>query len=506
MAGHGINFKISLRISRSIKCMLLGVVAFTCVLSAACSRFPVSTAAEGYPFVSSGDVLPEATETVFPTDAPASTASPAIPSSSVPLGETSPAKGNSPDHTAAPSGNMQEAKRPGSRPEEQATASPGPSLSVPVTTASPEVNRPSGGSKPVSGGQPVSIARDPVKAAVNLRYKVPEALKEDYDRFCRGISEQASCIVFEKELTSAEIYTLIYYVRDYNPQYFYVDWTKFSTSRKVAGGITLETTIKPTYKQTRSQQEIAAVENIVNQVLRQANQKPNLFEREVYVHDYLVKHVQYDKTTDNCGSIYGALVEGRAKCEGYARAFQYIMNRLGMETVLITGRAGGEPHMWNMVKLYTHYYFVDVTHDDPSPDVPIADGQEYLINRSCLNVSTGILSATHTIHGKNSKDNYGMIQNADLQNCNSLTYHYYTVRGQSVSTLGEFQAVLRRNKGIHNVEVYFSGSMPSVSALKDAVNAFIKQEYPNKGYRYSYTNAQSSVYKRHVFRVKWTIQ
>ena len=56
-------------------------------------------------------------------------------------------------------------------------------------------------------------------------------------------------------------------------------------------------------------------------------------------------------------------------CEGYAGAFQIILNALGIDNIHVKGDSftelGEEPHAWNLVKLDDEkYYFIDVTWDD----------------------------------------------------------------------------------------------------------------------------------------------
>lgn len=50
-------------------------------------------------------------------------------------------------------------------------------------------------------------------------------------------------------------------------------------------------------------------------------------------------------------------------CEGYAKAFQLLMNASGIECILVVGDAGGG-HAWNQIKLDNEWYNVDVTWDD----------------------------------------------------------------------------------------------------------------------------------------------
>lgn len=84
---------------------------------------------------------------------------------------------------------------------------------------------------------------------------------------------------------------------------------------------------------------------------------------EKYVHDALVQSVEYDMGAAMNQSAYSALVEGRSVCAGYARAFQYLMQQLGIPCYYCTGYAG-EDHAWNIVKAEDGYYNVDVTWDD----------------------------------------------------------------------------------------------------------------------------------------------
>ncbi|MDE7164704.1 MAG: hypothetical protein K2O04_04690 [Clostridiales bacterium] len=63
---------------------------------------------------------------------------------------------------------------------------------------------------------------------------------------------------------------------------------------------------------------------------------------------------------------------GKALCEGYAKAFKVIMDKLGIPCVLVAGPACNgleleatyEPHMWNAVKVEGQWYGVDVCWND----------------------------------------------------------------------------------------------------------------------------------------------
>ena len=92
-------------------------------------------------------------------------------------------------------------------------------------------------------------------------------------------------------------------------------------------------------------------------------QKRIYYKKEKYVHDKLIEKVSYHLGAEMNQSVYSALVNGQTVCAGYARAFQYLMQQLGIPCYYCTGYAG-EEHAWNIVALDDGYYNVDVTWDD----------------------------------------------------------------------------------------------------------------------------------------------
>lgn len=111
----------------------------------------------------------------------------------------------------------------------------------------------------------------------------------------------------------------------------------------------------------------SAYEQAVQQVLDQAV-LPGMSQRQIAlsVHDYLVSNFQYDESlTQYTG--YDLLIKGSAVCEGYSRAYLDILNRAGIDGQYISSDAMN--HGWNLICLDGKWYHVDVTWDDPSPDV-----------------------------------------------------------------------------------------------------------------------------------------
>ncbi len=94
------------------------------------------------------------------------------------------------------------------------------------------------------------------------------------------------------------------------------------------------------------------------------------------LHDYLVCNVDYDfelydKYTDGATElgddpafyIDGALVGGKAVCDGLSRAFEFLCALEGIDVLRVTGSLSSVPHAWNKVKVNGVWYNVDVTAD-----------------------------------------------------------------------------------------------------------------------------------------------
>ena len=95
------------------------------------------------------------------------------------------------------------------------------------------------------------------------------------------------------------------------------------------------------------------------------------FDKELAIHDYIVKNCVYDREHSDSGFAYTCIFSGYASCEGYAKASKYLMEKAGMECYCIVGDAKNtdgkiESHMWNIVKADGDFYHLDTTWDDPT--------------------------------------------------------------------------------------------------------------------------------------------
>ena len=119
--------------------------------------------------------------------------------------------------------------------------------------------------------------------------------------------------------------------------------------------------------------------------------------RERYLHDALCTLVEYytDDTDsyDEKDQAIGALLNGKADCDGYSEAFYLLCNLAGIPArfqhgdTIEKGDRSDVTHMWNLVNIYGMWLMVDVTWDD----LDMAEGNVYLY----YNIGSKRASETH---------------------------------------------------------------------------------------------------------------
>ena len=150
---------------------------------------------------------------------------------------------------------------------------------------------------------------------------------------------------------------------------------------------------------------------------------PNMsdFEKEIQIIKYLVENVTYDVDElandshfiNDSYKAYGALVNHKAVCSGYAKAFDLLAKKCGLSSIVVTGEAINSdnqngPHAWNQIYLDSEWYNVDVTFEDPITNIKLGFNQllNNYINRTDAEFAANHIRAnghdcTATKYGKN---------------------------------------------------------------------------------------------------------
>ena len=134
-------------------------------------------------------------------------------------------------------------------------------------------------------------------------------------------------------------------------------------------------------------------------------------EKALILHDRLAVWTEYDlegmnSTTKNkIHTAYGPLGEGAAVCQGYAMAYMYLLEQVGIESDYCSSDTLN--HGWNVVYIDGVAYHVDVTWDDPTNGSSATYNDDYgqVYHRNFLRSTEGIQSTGHTATDFNTTPN-----------------------------------------------------------------------------------------------------
>lgn len=194
-------------------------------------------------------------------------------------------------------------------------------------------------------------------------YKLNADEREIYDKLLDGWLDYKETITIAGPNKNVNYSNIIKYVCYDYPELFYVDFGKIgilvSTNKTVFES-------KFLYTREQSEQIKLGINNVITRI--QSLCRNNDVER--VIHDYLVQNVRYstNKSSADAHNVKGALIDGSAVCEGYAKAFKLLCDAVDLPCVLVTGTANGpsggkENHAWNIIRNHKGHYQVDVTWD-----------------------------------------------------------------------------------------------------------------------------------------------
>lgn len=192
-------------------------------------------------------------------------------------------------------------------------------------------------------------------------------------------------------------------------------------------------------------------DNKVNEILAAVEIGTAEFDIELYLHDLLAERVTYFES-ENAHNAYGAIVEGQAVCEGYAEALQYLLQRAGICSFIITGSSTNpgsnesEGHAWCAVKIDGDFYHVDLTWNDQGKN----------LYHAYFNVTDEKIAVDHNIESTA----------YPLPVCNSTAKNYFVVKG------GVFT---EKNYTVNAVaQILKEGNLTASIFVGDSVSEFCK--------------------------------
>jgi len=154
--------------------------------------------------------------------------------------------------------------------------------------------------------------------------------------------------------------------RNDNPLYYWLS-NQISYNEQILNVMTLSQYANGTARMERN----ASVYNGIAAYLSVVPAEATPYQTALTLHNAIVGTVDYaysssgvPESADWAHSCVGVF-EGRgAVCEGFAEAYQILMNICGVDCLIVTGIGNGEAHAWNLLEIEDVWYGVDLTWDD----------------------------------------------------------------------------------------------------------------------------------------------
>ncbi len=137
--------------------------------------------------------------------------------------------------------------------------------------------------------------------------------------------------------------------------------------------------------------EFECMMEMLDEAVSEVNPNWSEAEKALYLHDWMAFMFDYndeknsydDEETETAAgrmkrSPYALYNEGKAVCEGYARMYNLLLGRVGVESQIVISPS--LKHGWNIVNVDGKWYHVDITKDDKIGSPPGTVRHNYFLN------------------------------------------------------------------------------------------------------------------------------
>lgn len=227
-------------------------------------------------------------------------------------------------------------------------------------------------------------------------------------------------------------------MRDH-PELFYVDGFKYT--EHFLDDALIKVSFRGIYSATKEEAESVAleIEKKLAECMSGAAFNEDEYKTVKYLYDYLIDNTEYDKNAENNQNIRSVFLGKRSVCQGYAKAMQYMLQKAGIQSFLVTGYTGSERHAWNLARVNGNYYYLDPTWGDASYSYSGSKGVKEgtfcpPINYDYFLVTTDEISKTHSFEFF-----------LELPECDSVDDNYYVREGLFFESydIGQLENILK---------------------------------------------------------------
>ena len=253
-----------------------------------------------------------------------------------------------------------------------------------------------------------------------------DALLYAYDAMVEGIGAREDTFKITdgvNQINTEELVTVYDAYRRDHTEHFWMG-NQYTYSFNPDTGIVVE--FMPEYTMTAEElpEAKAKFNSALSNIISKIESGLSEYETELLLHDTLASMVTYEEGA-NAHNAYGAIVEDKAVCEGYAEALQCLYHAVGIQSFIVLGSSVNpstnmeEGHAWNMVKINGKYYHTDLTWND----------QEDVLFYAYFNLDDNTIKLDHTIQPTEFK----------MPQCNSAADNYFVLNELIISSYSKEQ-------------------------------------------------------------------
>ncbi len=265
-----------------------------------------------------------------------------------------------------------------------------------------------------------------------------------------------------------------------HPEIFYVDGYKYTEYK--SGDTVNKIVFSGNYLYTAEEitDRKALIGQTVSDIMEGIPDTDDEYQIVKYFYEIVISGTEYAMDSSDHQNICSVFLNGKSVCQGYAKAFQYLLHQAGMESGLVIGTVkDGDSHAWNLVSVNGNWYYVDVTWGDAH--YLLGEGDENktvtrngFVNYDYLCVTTEQLCKTHTIQ-----------MPVTMPQCDTMADNYYVREGLYFTEYDE-----ERIAGLFK-EAYASGKEAvTLKCSDDAVFENISMELIGQQKVFSFISAQ----------------
>lgn len=184
-----------------------------------------------------------------------------------------------------------------------------------------------------------------------------------------GIKEFKPYVEF-KNILDVNLMRIFRAIEYDHPELFYWNGQRIRTKTK---GISKAVKLDYYWKQEEVKKFLPKIKQGIDSILSKSKGcDSSEYERFKSIYECMVRNISYDferaksKNSEDVAyahTILGVFAKQKAVCDGISKAFKYVLERAGVDSIVVFGKMGlnGEPHAWNIVWIKDEPCHVDLT-------------------------------------------------------------------------------------------------------------------------------------------------